>query len=74
MKTFSYETTLRLELEKALKKMVDEGRPFVFSKKIAPDYEWYQIKVKFADVETAEGLWNDLNRECNYAFLFGYRR
>lgn len=74
LRVFSYETTFRNELNKAVKKMIDEGRPFSFSKKVCGMNEFYVIKIKFVDVEVAEDFWHDLNRECDSKFSFGYRR
>ena len=74
MKTFTYGTTKKLETLKAIKRLVDEGRPFSFVKEVRGPYEWLLIKIRFADVKLAEKLWWDLNRECDNAFSLGCRR
>ena len=74
MKTFTYGTTKKLETLKAIKRLVDEGRPFGFVNEVKGSVEWFLIKIRFADVKLAEKLWWDLNRECNNAFSIGCRR
>ena len=73
-KIFTFGTTVKAELDKALKKIVNEGRPFSFVKEVRGPNEWYLIKIRFADVEIAERLWYDLNRGCDNAFSLGHRR
>ena len=74
MKTYTYDTILKRELDTGMRKLVTDGIPFSFMTNFLGPTQHFNLKVRLGSKDSAEKLWKELNGQCNYAFSLGYRR